>query len=143
MTRPVASYADARARYATSAVSTASPARLLVMLYERLLRDLATATGALEARDHAVANDQLQHAQQIVLELRTSLDTTAWSGGPGLEALYTYLHTELVTANLEKNAARVIACTELVAPLHDAWQQAARTAPPTAVSAAAGARARS
>ncbi len=128
MTPPATSYANARQRYATSAVSTASPARLLVMLYERLLRDLTTAASALQDRDLAVANDQLQHAQQIVLELRSSLDTAAWSGGPALEALYTWLHTELVTANVEKDAARVLTCKQIVEPLHDAWQQAACSA---------------
>lgn len=121
-------YANARQRYAASAVSTASPARLLVMLYERLLRDMTMAGQALADRDHAKANDQLQHAQQIVLELRTSLDTTAWSGGPALASLYTFLHGELVTANLDKDAARLAACRELVEPLHAAWEQAARTA---------------
>lgn len=120
-------YASARQRYATSAVTTASPARLLVMLYERLLRDMASADQALAVRDYAMANDQLQHAQQIVLELRTSLDTTAWSGGPGLAALYTYLHGELVTANLEKDATRLASCREVVGPLHAAWEQAARS----------------
>lgn len=126
MTSPT--YASARQRYATSAVSTASPARLLVMLYERLLRDIAWAEQALADRDCAKANDQLQHAQQIVLELRTSLDTTAWSGGPALSSLYTYLHGELVSANLEKDATRLIACREIVEPLHAAWESAARGA---------------
>jgi flagellar protein FliS len=122
-----ATFASARQRYATSAVSTASPARLLVMLYERLLRDLASAEQALGDRDHAKANDQLQHAQQIVLELRTSLDVTKWSGGPGLAALYTYLHGELVSANLEKNAERVATCREILEPLHAAWELAVRS----------------
>ena len=126
MTAPT--YASARQRYAANAVTTASPARLLVMLYERLLRDLALAEQALEVRDHAKANDQLQHAQQIVLELRTSLDTGAWSGGPALASLYTYLHGELVSANLEKDAARVLTCREIVEPLHLAWEHAARSA---------------
>ncbi len=120
-------HASARQRYAANAVTTASPARLLVMLYERLLRDLASAEQALGDRDHAKANDQLQHAQQIVLELRTSLDTTAWSGGPALASLYTYLHGELVSANLEKDAARVITCREIVEPLHASWELAARS----------------
>ncbi len=120
-----ASRADARSRYASNAVTTASPARLLLMLFERLQRDLTTAEAALADRNYGVANDQLQHAQQIVLELRTSLDVAAWSGGPGLEALYTFLHTELVTANLEKDASRVRSCRGIVDPLAAAWQDAA------------------
>lgn len=125
MTAPT--YASARQRYAANAVTTASPGRLLVMLYERLLRDLASADQALADRDHAKANDDLQHAQQIVLELRTSLDTSAWSGGPALASLYTYLHAELVSANLEKCPVRLTACREIVEPLHAAWEQAARS----------------
>ena len=117
--------ASARQRYATSAVGTASPARLLIMLYERLLRDLTTATDALHRRDHAQANDQLQHAQQIVLELRTSLDLDVWDGARGLADLYTYLHAELVTANVRKDAERTVRCRRLVEPLRDAWRDAA------------------
>ncbi len=120
-------YAAARNRYASSSVSTASPARLLVMLYERLVRDLVAAERALQDRNFARVNDELQHAQQIVLELRTSLDTSAWSGGPSLEALYTFLHAELVTANVEKSLPRVVACREIIEPLRDAWQQAAQS----------------
>ncbi len=122
-----AAYTAARSRYASSSVATASPARLLVMLYERLVRDLVAAERALQDRHFARVNDELQHAQQIVLELRTSLDTSAWSGGPSLEALYTFLHAELVTANVEKSLPRVVACREIIEPLRDAWQQAAQS----------------
>ena len=120
-----AAYAAARNRYAGSSVETASPARLLIMLYDRLVRDLVTAEDALRAGRLDVGNAQLQHAQAILLELRTSLDTTVWTGAAGLSALYTFLHGELVAANLDKDAARVATCREIVEPLRDAWQQAA------------------
>lgn len=120
-----AAYAAARNAYAGSSVTTASPAKLLIMLYDRLVRDLVNAESALQQRKLAVVNDQLQHAQQIVLELRTSLDQTVWTGAAGLADLYTFLHRELVTANLEKDIARVVSCREIVEPLRDAWQQAA------------------
>ncbi len=119
-------FAAARNRYASSSVTTASPSRLLVMLYERLVRDLACAEAALGARDLAKVNAQLQHAQQIVLELRTSLDVTAWSGGQRLADLYTFLYEELVRANLEKDVQRVRDCRDIVEPLADAWRQAAQ-----------------
>jgi flagellar protein FliS len=124
-----AAFATARNRYASNSVTTASPARLLVMLYDRLVRDVVTAQEALVERDVAKVNSNLQHAQQIVLELRTSLDTTAWDGAAGLADLYTFLYNELVAANIEKSAARVQVCRELVEPLRDAWTQAAAAAP--------------
>ena len=124
MTSP-ATLAAARSRYTGNAVATASGPALLVMLYDRLVRDIVNAEQALAGRDLARANSELQHAQQIVLELRSSLDTTAWSGAPALEQLYTFVHAELVSANLEKSAARAASCRALVEPLRDAWRQAA------------------
>lgn len=118
----------ARARYATDAVTTATPARLLTMLYDRLLRDLVAAERAIEERNPAAANDQLLHAQRIVAELAGSLDPTVWDGGAGLARLYDFLQQELVAANVHKDAARVRDCREIVEPLRDAWQQAALSA---------------
>jgi flagellar protein FliS len=121
-----ATFAAARSRYATSSVTTASPARLLTMLYDRLVCDLVTAEECLTSGNIATANDNLQHAQAIILELRTSLDTTIWSGGPGLADLYTFLHEELTSANVDKDLPRVVSCREIIDPLRDAWHQAAQ-----------------
>lgn len=131
-----ASYA-ARARYTSDSVTTASPARLLLMLFERLVRDLVAAEQAVEQRDLAVASEQLLHAQAILLELNTSLDHTVWDGAAGLSALYVFLHSELVAANLTKDAERVRAVRELVEPLQETWKQAALAAAsaPSAASA--------
>jgi len=126
---PTTSPYAARSTYARNAVDTASPDRLLVMLYDRLVRDLSHAEQAIAEHALSRANAELQHAQQIVLELRTSLDVDAWSGGPGLRQLYTYLHGELVDANVEKDAERVATCRALVEPLRDAWHAAASGAP--------------
>ncbi|WP_413451445.1 flagellar export chaperone FliS [Georgenia phoenicis] len=113
------------AKFRRESLATASPAQLLTMLYDRLLLDLDRAVAALESGDRAAANEQLGHAQQIIHELRCSLDVTAWDGAPKLLELYNYLYTELVGANVNRDAARVAACRELVAPLRDAWHQAA------------------
>jgi flagellar protein FliS len=115
----------ARAQYTREAVTTASPARLLIMLYDRLVRDLVTAETALAAGDIAKASSELVHAQQIILELRTSLDLDTWDGAAGLADLYTFLHNELVAANLDKSAPRVLTCREIIEPLRDTWRQAA------------------
>ena len=115
----------ARSRYAADAVATASPARLLIMLYDRLVRDLVTAEEAAAKGDLTTMSSELVHAQAIVLELRSSLDTTVWDGGPALAELYTFLHGELVTANVKKDAARIASCRSIVEPLRDAWRTAA------------------
>src|SRR5688500_3394983 len=99
-----------RQHYMEDAVATASPAKLVTMLYDRLVRDLMTAEGAIVARDLALASDNLTHAQDIVMELRSSLKPELWDGGPALAALYVFLHTELIDANVKKDAAKVASC---------------------------------
>ena len=115
----------ARARYTSDSISTASPARLLVLLYDRLVRDLVTAERATRAREFGTSSSELVHAQAIVLELRTSLDLDVWDGAAGLSALYTYLYSELIAANVGRDADRIAACRSLVEPLRDAWRTAA------------------
>jgi flagellar secretion chaperone FliS len=117
-----------RDRYLRDSINTASPAKLLIMLYDRLIVDLAKGEEALRAGDREGAHDRLTHAQEIVLELRTSLDVEAWSGAPGLANVYGWLLTELIGANIARDADRVVACRVLVEPLRDAWTEAATAA---------------
>jgi flagellar protein FliS len=117
--------AQARSRYTAAAVETASPARLLVMLYDRLVLDLVNAESYAAEQDFQRMSGELQHAQDIVLELRTSLDVDAWDGAAGLAALYTWIFSELVSANVQRDPVKIKSCRDLVEPLRDAWRQAA------------------
>jgi flagellar secretion chaperone FliS len=112
-------------RYLADSVATASPAKLLVMLYDRLVLDLNRSEEALRVGDRTTANQQLVHAQDIVLELRTSLKVDAWDGADRLAQIYTFLITELIGANVKADAERVASCRRLVEPLRDAWREAA------------------
>ena len=114
-----------RNRYVGDSVSTASPGRLVTMLYDRLVRDLVTAEAALAGADLEAANNNLIHAQEIVWELAAGLDPSKWSGGPALAALYQFMLAELLEANVKKDAAKVTSVRGLVEPLADAWHQAA------------------
>ena len=113
-----------RNRYLQDSISTASPGKLLVMLYDRLVMDLFQGEEALRAGEREVANDKLNHGQEIILELRTTLDIEAWAGAPGLASLYGYLLTELIGANIARDADRVATCRAIIEPLRDAWREA-------------------
>ena len=117
-----------RARYIADSVATASPAKLLLMLFDRLVLDLNRGEQALLAGDRAEANTHLKHAQDIVTELHVSLNMDAWEGAVGLAALYTFAQTELVTANIRGDAAKVAAIRSLLEPLRDTWREAASAA---------------
>jgi flagellar protein FliS len=118
----------ARTAYLDASVATASPARLLVMLCERLVLDVRRGLDAQVAGQLADANRHLVHAQEVVLELRSSLRIATWSGGTQLAALYDYLHSELVRANVSKDPERTGACVGLVEQLCDTWREAAMAA---------------
>jgi flagellar protein FliS len=126
MTNPAAM----RDRYLADAVTTASPGRLIVMLYDRLVLDLSRAEDGLRGGDRTGGADALMHAQEILLELRTSLEVTAWSGAAGLARLYSFLITELISANVRADPDRVAGCRALVEPLRDAWREAVHTIVP-------------
>jgi flagellar protein FliS len=116
-----------RARYIEDAVATASPAKLLLMLFDRLVVDLNRGEQALLVGDRPEANTQLKHAQDIVTELHVSLDLDAWDGAAGLASLYAFAETELITANIRGDAAKVASVRGLMEPLRDTWREAAMT----------------
>ena len=113
-------------RYLADSLSTASPAALLVMLYDRLILDLQRAEQAQRTADRETAHANLVHAQDILHELLSSLDVDKWEGGAGLRSLYSWLIQELAVANVSGDADRTAACrTSTVEPLAEAWRQAA------------------
>lgn len=120
--------ATARNAYVGGMVSTASPARLLVMLVDRLEADVTRAAELQERREFASASVELLHAQEIVLELRASLDHDAWDGAAGLDTIYAWMHTELVRVNVGRDAAATRACLGVVSTLAQTWRDAALAA---------------
>jgi flagellar secretion chaperone FliS len=117
-----------RNAYLGSMVSTASPARLLVLLYDRLVLDLQRALEAQTGGDHPSAGTHLLHAQEIVLELQSSLDIEAWDGAGRLFAIYAWLYREMVRANVQRDLTVTQSCIGLVGPLAEAWRGAALAA---------------
>lgn len=121
-------YNDPRAAYMDASVATASPARLLIMLYERLVMDVRKGMLAQQQGDHQEAHTQLLHAQDIVLELRATLDVDAWEGGPGLASIYDFLHVQLIRANINRDPLATEGCLKLVEDLCSTWREAALAA---------------
>ncbi len=126
--------ASLRDRYRSDAVETMSPGRLIVALYDRLLLDFERAVHAMTTNDVPGTHNALVHAQDIVNELLDSLDFDAWPAAAQLGALYEYVLRELVAANVDKDASRVVVCHQLVTPLRDAWREAAGIGPTPSVA---------
>ena len=117
---------SARNAYATASVETVAPEKLLIMLFDALIRNLVQAEGALDTNSVQVAHDKLLVAQDIVGELIASLDPDGFDGGQQLLGLYTFMYGELLDANVSKSKAKVMGVRSLVEPLAETWRQAAQ-----------------
>ncbi|WP_431278790.1 flagellar export chaperone FliS [Leifsonia poae] len=120
--------------YNRDAVLSASPVRLLTMLYDRLVLDLSRAETALGEQNWAVAWENLRHADQIVDELSGSLRLDAWSGADGLLQLYIYVSELIVSGNIDRDVAKVSEARSLIEPLRQTWHEAAALLPAASAS---------
>lgn len=114
----------AAARYLADGAGTVSRERLLVMLYERLQRDLEAATNALRSGQREAAHVALMHAQEIVTELDLALDHDVWDGAAGLSEVYRHLLQQLIAANVGQNVVAVQDCLRIVNELLSMWTDA-------------------
>jgi flagellar protein FliS len=121
MTRPVVDKAQ-RQQYSTDRLETASNARILVLCFDRLDRDLAQARAAIDDADHFVANDTLAHAQDLLGELAAMLDTEAWSHATTLLSVYDYILRLLAKANVLKSATLLAEAQTLIREIGDAFR---------------------
>jgi flagellar protein FliS len=129
--------AGQRNQYLADSVLSAPPARLLTMLYDRLLLDLGRAETAQQTANWAAASENLLHAQAIVAELSSSLKVDAWDGASALLGVYNYVSTALINANIQRDAALTREAIDLLEPLRQTWHEAAAAAPAPAPPSAA------
>ena len=111
-------------KFRSGSVATASPARLVTMLYDRMVLDVDRGIAAIKDGNRSEANAQLQHAQAILSELQGCLDLSVWEGAVQLDSLYTWVLSQLMTANASQDAELAQTCRDILAPLRDAWHVA-------------------
>lgn len=110
--------------YQENEVQTIGPEKLIVLLYEGLVRYLNQARTALVARDMAGKARQLNNAQAVVLELRNALDHDAGGALAGnLEALYNYVFTENMNALIDNDPRHIDNNLRVLQPLLEAWSR--------------------
>ena len=124
---PANPYARASA-YKSTSVNTSSPADLVLMLYDGILRFLNNARGGFSIEDpvvyHQTINENLQKAQAIIRELRSSLDVEKSNeSGETMSGLYDYFDRRLQEANMEKIQEPIDEIYDRVMVVRNAWDE--------------------
>jgi flagellar protein FliS len=124
----VQSYDKVAKSYKASSVQTASPGKLVLMLFDGYLRFTAAATKSWDEPDlikkNEGINNNLIKAQNIVTELQSSLDLTVPGDLPGtLYRLYDYVLTNLQQANINKDVQKVVEADKVITELREAWSE--------------------
>lgn len=116
---------NATDRYLADKVATASPAQLVGMLFDAGVQAVRQAVAANAAGHHNEATRRLIKAQDVVMELRCSLDLDAGAElARNLDALYAYAYRRLVEASVRRDAAAMSEVLAILEPLRDAWRDA-------------------
>ena len=109
--------------YKESAVLTAPPEQLVLMLYDGIHRFLFQATVAMRDGNPMLVNNKLQRAEAIIDELIATLDHSAGEIADRLNAIYLYSRRTLGEARVEKSPEKIEHVQGLIRDLRDAWAQ--------------------
>ena len=109
--------------YKESAVLTAPPEQLVLMLYDGINRFLFQATVAMRDNNPVLVNNKLQRAEAIIDELIATLDHSAGEISDRLNAIYLYSRRALGEARIEKSPEKIEHVQGLIRDLRDAWAQ--------------------
>jgi flagellar protein FliS len=114
--------------YKANSVETASPGKLVLMLFDGALRFMHAAKMGFEEENFLKKNEQINNnlirAQNIVTELQSSLDLSVPGDLPEtLYKLYDYCNYHLQQANMNKDIEPIKYAESTIKELRDAWAE--------------------
>jgi len=115
-----------RNKYLETMVQTATPAQLLIMLYDGAIRFCRQGIEAIKQKNYEEANKSLTRVQEIISEFVITLDKNS-AIAENLLRLYEYFNFRLIEANVQKKAESAEEVLGYLLQLKETWIQAART----------------
>ncbi len=114
--------------YAQNNVGVESPAKLIEMLYEGVLRFNAQAKKSIKDGDVEKRVYWINRSIAIVTELISVLDISQGQIAEYLEGLYNYQIQLLTAAGIENDIAKLDECTNVFKGLLEAWRETTNVA---------------
>ena len=110
------------AAYATSKVMTASPAELILMLYDGAIKFCNIAIVAAENKEIEKAHINIIKVERIVEEFQMSLDRK-YPVAQDFDNVYTYLIQRLHEANIKKDVEILQEILKHLRTMRDTWKE--------------------
>ncbi|MDA0746911.1 MAG: flagellar export chaperone FliS [bacterium] len=111
-------------KYKQVQIKTASPGKLILLLYQGAIGALKKASELIDQKDYGGKGDCLIKAQDIVMELNMALDMSAGQISASLRQLYLYIYRRLVDANMNLDKEIIREVVTILEDLYGAWEQA-------------------
>ena len=111
--------------YANSKIMTASPAELILMLYDGAIKFSNIAVAAIEKNDIEKAHNNIIKTERIILEFRASLDMK-YPVSKDFDVVYEYLIRRLHEANIKKDAEIMEEILKHLRTMRDTWKEVMR-----------------
>lgn len=112
-------------QYRQTAVETASPERLIIMLYDGAVKFISQAKISMNEGNIEETNKALFKTQDIISELMIGLNMEAGEIAQNLYNLYDYFQRRLVEANTKKDAGILDEVLGHLLELRETWVAAA------------------
>lgn len=110
------------AAYANNKVTTASPADLVLMLYEGAIKFCNIAIVAIENKEIEKAHKNIMKVQRIIEEFQITLDHK-YATAKDFDEVYSYLLYRLREANLKKDTEILGEVLKHLRTMRDTWKE--------------------
>ncbi len=110
--------------YKETQIETASPVKLIVILYEIIINSIEQAKSYMAEKKYDLVNKELSRAQDGIIELIAALDFER--GGDiakNLYSIYLFCSRRLFEGNIEKNPQMLDEVKNILSNLKEAWER--------------------
>ena len=113
------------AAYANNKITTASPADLVLMLYEGAIKFCNIAIVAIENKDIMKAHENIMKVERIIQEFQITLDHR-YATAKDFDEVYSYLMQRLIQANFKKDKEILEEVLKHLRTMRDTWKEVMR-----------------
>ena len=110
-------------QYKQNTVFSATPEELTLMLYDGAIKFMNIGKYHIENNNIGKAHESLLRAQDIIIELNSSLNME-YEVSENLRTLYDFILDRLIDANIYKKSEPILEALDIVTEMRDTWKEA-------------------